>query len=108
MAEKKDFLGNSAPAQLVPDGATAEHGEVIDSLISLREVDTGKILIRKENTRSGLALFLVLGLLLMVVGSFTGVYLGLWPETKELLQAIFPAFVALVASTVGYYFGSRK
>jgi hypothetical protein len=61
-----------------------------------------------ELIRAGLALVFVVIFLITVALAFRNVDATLWTNTKELLQLLLPAEIALLGSAVGFYFGTKK
>jgi hypothetical protein len=60
--------------------------------------------------RALLAFVFALFFLIVIVGGFWNVSAsaGVWGQTKELLDTLVPAIVALFGSAVGFYFGTQK
>ena len=65
---------------------------------------------KEEVIRALLAFVFTLFLLIVIVGGFWNASgsAEVWGQTKELLDTLVPAIVALLGSAVGFYFGTQK
>jgi hypothetical protein len=65
---------------------------------------------RRENTRSALAIGLIAIVGFMVVTSWLGSMAGWLPseELQELVQLLFGPMVAVLGTAVGFFFGDRR
>ena len=83
-------------------------GEVEESADRLMLRPQNRRLLVQEFVRAALAFSLVLLTALVVVLAFTKVGTGAWADTKEFLDVVVPALIALLGSALGFYFGSRS
>ncbi len=105
-----------------PDGEPAldppaESPEIVEEVLELPETEdggrvveegAGRRLIFQEAVRASLAFTFAGILVVTIVFAFLNVNSSSWTNTKELLQLLLPAEMALLGSAVGFYFGARR
>lgn len=83
-------------------------GEVDERVDRVMLHPQNRRLLVQELVRAGLAFSLVVLLGLVIILGFAKLGTKAWTNTKEFLDVIFPALIALLGSAMGFYFGSRK